>query len=159
MFKNRLIILVFLLVVFPFISNAQTKSLQISAYAFYPMSSDTEWWANVGEIHIEPTSPEGKFRAPVFLPEGAIIKKILLRYHHDAVAGFTLTLYRRNMYTDVEQEMTNIITTQAGSYIWLSTYSIAHKVINNSGYCYYLVADFPPATYRARLAGVKIIYN
>jgi len=157
---NKLIIVIVALIAIPFVSYAQTESLYLSAYAFYPMSSDTEWFANVGYIRIEMTSPEGKLRAPVLLPDGAIIKKILLRYRQDDDTIFALTLYRRNMYTDVEQVMASMIAPQmSGNFGYLSTYGIAYRTVNNSGYCYYVVIDIPSGARAARIAGVKILYE
>ena len=160
MFKNRLLILLFFLIAIPFSSLAQSNSLYLSAYAFYPMSSDTEWFANLGEISIVVSSPEGKLRAPVFLPEGAIVKKIILRYRQDDDTTFTMTLYRRNMYTDAEQVMASMVAPQMPvNFGNLATYGIAHRTINNTGYCYYVVIDIQPGSTSARIAGVKILYE
>jgi len=160
MFKNRLLISFLLLIAVPFMSSAQTNSLVIPAYAFYPMSDDTEWFANLGEIRIEGTSPDGKLRASVFLPEGAIIKKVILRYTTEGTdITSTMTLYRRNMYTDVEQIVASITAPLAVDYMNLATYSIAYRTVNNGGYCYYIVIDIPPGPTYPRIAGVKILYE
>jgi len=155
-----IVIMVFLLFFLPLASQAQEKSLFISGFAFYPMDSETIWESNSGVIWIEPTSPKGKLRAPVFLPEGAIIKKVILRYktQGDDIT-FSMTLYRRNMYTDVEQVMASMIAPLAVNYVNLATYSIAYRTVNNSGYCYYVVIDIPPSARAARIAGVKILYE
>jgi len=161
MFKNRLLISFLLLIAVPFMSSAQTNSLVIPAYAFYPMSDDAEWFANLGEIRIEGTSPDGKLRASVFLPEGAIIKKVILRYTtRGGDITFTMTLYRRNMYTDVEQVVTNMTPPQTGAdFQNFATYSIAYRTVNNSGYCYYIVIDMPLGLGLPWIAGVKILYE
>ena len=161
MFKNRFLISFLLLVAVSFMSYAEINSLIIPAYAFYPMRFDTEWYASWGEIHIKfsPTNPEGKLRAPVFLPEGAVIKKVILRYKLSEEPVITMTLYRRNMYTDVEQIVASITAPLAVDYMNLATYSIAYRTVNNGGYCYYIVIDIPPGPTYPRIAGVKILYE
>ena len=161
MFKYRLLITLLLFIAVSFMSYAQTNSLVIPAYGFYPMRFDTEWFANLGEIRIRstPTNPEGKLRAPVFLPEGAVIKKVILRYELHEEPAITMTLYRRNMYTDVEQVVASIIAPQALYFQNIATASIANGTVNNSGYCYYVVIDIPPSARAARIAGVKILYE
>lgn len=156
------LVLISLLMLLPPIIQAQTKSLFIPAYAFLPRNDDPNWGFKSGYLYLKDTSPVfGAVAAPVHLPDGAIITKVVMRYWFNAPeGGIQGKLYRRNMYTDEEQFMVSTlgVTGMAPSWRTDEETNIWGPRISNSGYSYYLFIRFTGKGEEIRLAGIKIIY-
>ena len=149
-----------LLLVFPSLTQAQTKSIFIPAYAFHPMYDESEWNMGGGELYLDTTSIYAWFTAHVMLPDGARITKVVARAYDNGPATFLVGLYRRNMYTNLEDEMAEIYTAGADP-SWRSFIddSVHYWTINNSGYGYYVCVNFGTAKgSEYRIEGIKIVY-
>jgi len=155
-----LLALTSLLMFLPPIIQAQTKSRFIPAYAFLPRDGDPTWGFESGYMYLKDTSIVGAAAAaPVRLPDGAIITKVVMRYWDNGDADLQMQLWRRNMYTDEEQQLT-VFGTDGSEALWRldEEDNIWGPRISNSGYSYYLFVNFTGKGLDYRLAGVKIIY-
>jgi len=152
--------LIFLLMFFPSIIQAQTKSLFIPAYAFLKKKNEPIFGYEAGYIWLKETSPITQaLVAQVQLPEGAIISKILIRYLDNGDSGLQLELYRRNMYNDKEQYLAQFSSLGSDpSWRMGEDSSITFPKVSNSGYCYYLHLGMYGRGLDYRFAGIKILY-
>jgi len=168
MIKKFCFILAFisLLMLVPPLIQAQSKSLYIPAYAFMSREDDPDWVFKSGYIYPKDTGGGVVVVvAPVYLPDGANITKVIMRYwfiepqEGEEARGIEGTMNRRNMYTDKEEYMVILYATSGGaSWQTIEDTRIHRPIINNSGYSYYLHISISGQGDVIRLAGVKILY-
>jgi hypothetical protein len=147
-------------VIFPAVGQAQTKQLMISGYAFHAMDYDAEFTMGGGVIYSLVTTTHTWFAAPVYLPQGAKITKIEVRASNNGAASFTVGLWRRNVYSNVEQQMAVVtVTNTGGAWQSFTDSTVSYWQVNNSGYGYYVCINFGSAKGpNYMLEGVKIDY-
>jgi hypothetical protein len=168
MIKKIFFVLAFisLLVLLPPLIQAQSKSLYIPAYAFLSRDDDPDWaWAcKSGYIYPKDTGYGCRVGAPVHLPDGANITKIVIRYWfpeppEGVSRGISVTMYRRNLYTNEQQQMAYMSPYHGGpSWQTFERTNVSKPIISNSGYSYYLHISISGQGDVIRLAGVKILY-
>jgi len=168
MIKKFCFILAFisLLMLVPPLIQAQSKSLYIPAYAFMSREDDPDrpWEFKSGYLYPKDTGYGCVVVAPVHLPDGANITKVVMRYWFpeppDGVSrGINGEMFRRNMYTDEQEYIAHLYGTPGGaSWQTIEDTRIHRPIINNSGYSYYLHISISGQGDVIRLAGVKILY-
>jgi hypothetical protein len=152
--------LVSLFFLFPVLANAQTSQYTIPAYAFHAMDNDAEFSMSGGYLHVASTSTYKWFTAPVYLPEGAGITKMEVRAYSNGAESFTVSLWRRNMYSNTEQQMASVtVTNTAGVWTTFTDSTISNWTVSNGGYGYYVCIDWESALgSNYRIEGVKLQY-
>ena len=168
MIKKIIFLWVFisLLVLLPPMIQAQSKSLYIPAYAFMSREDDPDWVFKSGYIYPKDTGGGVVVVvAPVHLPDGANITKVIMRYwfiepqEGEEARGIQGIMYRRNLYTDEDQQMAYLSASPGGpSWETLEYINVGRPIISNSGYSYYLQINIYGQGEGIRLAGVKILY-
>jgi hypothetical protein len=144
--------------------------ISISPCAFHPWDSDQAgktWYAYEKELSINYASPEGQyFLAPVYLPNGAAIKKmtIFVTANGDTSGDdvLSVSLNRQNMASGAVETLaytwTNGMTPSTARKAVVDS-SIKYKTVNNSLFSYSLYVHFYQGCHSTvKLHGVKIEY-
>jgi hypothetical protein len=152
--------LVSLFLLFPVLANAQSIPIVIPAYAFHAMDNDAQFNMAGGVLNADAASPYGWFTAPVYLPNGAGVTKFEVRARNNGASSFTVGLWRRNIWSNIEQGMASVsVTNTAGAWTTFTDTTINYWTVNTSGYGYYVCISFGSALgSNYQIEGVKIQY-
>jgi len=145
--------------------------LTVSPVAFRPVDSvsDNErtWYAHETELYVLHSVDGPYFVAPVYLPNGAIVRKVTV-YLTDNGTGpddeVRVYLRRQNLMTGVVQTMTYVCNHSPAlphkpSRQTMTDTTISYRTINNGSYSYTVYVWFIfDCTDRVRFHGVKIEY-
>jgi hypothetical protein len=160
--KIRLgIVAIFLL--FPLLAQAQVEELVIPASAFQPMRGGGQQTWNLigGKLRMDPASTYGWMCAPVHLPDGAKITKIIARVYDNGAENFIVYMYRINIYANSEQQMARMDTSGASSsWVTLTQQPVSYWQVDTGGYGYTLYISWGSALGTDyQIEGVKILYT
>jgi hypothetical protein len=100
----------------------------------------------------------GEFGAPVYLPQGArVVKLVVFCYDNSASYSVDVILARAGQASIVGQEMAGVTSSTSGDTQKLVDSGISIPDINNGAYSYFVFARFDGAN--LRLHTVKIVYE
>ncbi|MFQ6083218.1 MAG: hypothetical protein ACE5WD_07660 [Candidatus Aminicenantia bacterium] len=141
-----------------FVEIIKAEEIMVPASAFNPYSQDNLYQRNFLRIYSDWGSPEEAFFAPVYLPQGKRVHKVIIYYYDLGSENIAVRLYRTNMYTYSANMMVQVTSKGDSGNGSNSSYSISTPVINNSGYGYSLKIYFPVGGGSIyRIYGVKIV--
>jgi len=132
--------------------------LMIPAASFRPYSGS--YYRNDGSTVYSSSYSSQYFYAPVILPQGTRVQKIVFYFLDDGVYEITLSLFRRNCYVNDRQTMAEISTFgSASNWRVNTTHTIYTPIINMNGYSYFLELYFESYGTAYQVQAVKIIYK
>ncbi len=155
-------VLLFACFLFSTVLPVNAQRINIPPSAFTETFDDTRSLGNDGQYVWG-----GPMIAPVYLPDGATLRKMKVIYIDNFnLAEVMVQLYRVNMYTG-----TKVLIFQVFSHLWagdspdiasMSTSSCANsnwKKVNNGGYQYFLIFNPYGGNGSLQLHGVTLAFN
>ncbi|MCL5256441.1 MAG: hypothetical protein M1319_01420 [Chloroflexi bacterium] len=154
-------------------SIAQAEDLPPEAYAAgiqatgtlhtlsVPPSAFTPWNSAVSyenhSTYLRLVGNAGAFTAPVYLPQGAKVTKLVVYcLDNDAAAGCQVVLGRTAVNSAVPEWLARVNSSDSATVQKLMDNTIVHPTINNGSYSYYL--DFSVSGTSFLLYSIKIVY-
>ncbi len=137
--------------------------LSIPARGFIPADEDNIWYYVNGEIAIGSLTGYNIFQAPLNVPNGATITKLVL-YYYDTSHDYDIMLYlfRKPLAGGNEQEMARVQSWYEPGYDYYTDETIANNVIDMQNYVYHLEVRFP-SPYNTgndlRFVGARVDYG
>jgi hypothetical protein len=164
--KRSLLVLgtVFLFLLISMQLQAQEKSLMLGPADLLPLEDDIDYWQNGEYIKINTsTVTYHYFYAPIHLPDGVRIKRIVVFYgDNDATENVGFYLFRENMYNGAYGGIISD-TTSSGAVTGRRTLTAyanwTNNLISNGGYTYSFTVYFSDLAPSLYFYGVKIIYE
>jgi hypothetical protein len=138
----------------------QTRYWSINGSSFQP--DDETHTYNKSNGKLSPSTTGGIFSAPVHLPNGAVVKKMVVKYKdNNFTDSFYLDFLRNNMMGGGGQQLASFESTDTGTGFASAqiTASIVNSTIDNSTYAYKLFFYSADGTTNHELGGVLIEYT
>jgi hypothetical protein len=163
--KKNLSVLSIVLVLFlsPLLLQSQEQYLMLGPSDMLPYMDDNDYSHSGVELYSENVATHRYFYAPIHLPDGVRLKRVILFYYDDHGGNIQLDVYRENLYTGA----TNTICTwsSAGTSTSRQIQTIGanwtYNLISNGGYTYFLKIYFTDSTAgnATRFFAAKIVYQ
>lgn len=137
--------------------------LSIPARGFIPADEDNIWYYVNGDIAIGTLTGYNIFQAPLNVPNGATITKLVL-YYYDTSHDYDIMLYlfRKPLAGGNEQEMARVQSYYQPGYDYYTDETISYSIIDMQNYVYHLEVRFPsPYDYgnALRFVGARVDYG
>jgi len=114
-----------------------------SAHLFTPANKYTEWnYCNRNELYNDSDTTPAAFAAPLSLPHGATVTKLVAYYYDYADVGLTVTLERAHLDSSSYDTMASVTSTGQG-YNHGEDASIDYAQIDLQSYTYYAYLTIP----------------
>ena len=137
--------------------------VSIPARAFKPQDEGGAWFYFNGDLAMDTDSSTGRFDAPLYIPNGATITKLVV-YYLDLSYDVDLTvfLFRKPLAGSLEEELARVHSWFDDGYGYYTDDTISYPVIDMQNYVYSVQVFFPsPYTLgdNLRLVGVRVDYG
>ncbi len=138
-------------------ASPETRHFSVTGAAFTPFAPGATWSLNNSVL----TSTTSNFKAPVNLPDGAVVTKMTVHYLDDDLTAlhFGVALYRFPMDGTNSIVATFVTSGPVAGNQTGNTTSISNGTIDNSQYAYELYVYSMDGTTAHRLSGVTIEYT
>ena len=137
---------------------SQTKSVMIPAMAFWP-DHEAYYWEH--SLYIRPFNGNMSYTAPLILPDGAKIFKMVVYYVDNDVGHISVSLYDYNLYTHTGSNKFSISTegVEISKELRIITDEEGWVKIRTSGHQYYRPCVFSDVAYKYEVYAVKLLYR
>lgn len=130
-----------------------------SGYAFYPRSGSGEVEYLQGFVWNPLPTTDQYFMAPVNLPNGATITKVVIYYYDNSIDDLIVYLQRIPLVSGIET-MATVVSSEYSGYGWAQTEVINNPEIDLQNYAYYLVVYLKGGNdWTLSLSGVRVDYG
>jgi hypothetical protein len=150
-----------LLFLSPMLLQAQEKSLMISSADFVPHQNDNGIWRNAEYFYTQTGATHRYFYAPIDLPDGVRLKRVVLFFHDSGTGYVQLTVYRNNKYTGGQDYVVSSTSSSGtpGDSSLSAGANWAYNLISNNGYSYSLRIYFSEAGSAYKFIGARVVYQ
>jgi hypothetical protein len=153
--------MVTLFFLFPLVLQAQEQSLMLGPADFAPYLDDHDYVRRSYELYSTSGASNQYFYAPIHLPNGVRLKRVVL-FFHDSGSGFLLlNVIRDNKYNFYSEDVIGFTLTSGtpGNSTLTAGANWAYNLINNNGYTYTLMIHFNESGSEYKFYGAKVIYQ
>ena len=139
---------------------ARTGYISIPTPAFHSQYSGTAY-TDLGWQLYPRDEQGGIFRAPVYLPHGAVVTQMTWHWSDiDPTYNGTCTLYRNPIGSMTEYAMAAASTSGlAGTHLSTTDVTIDYPTVDNADYIYYITLDFPSSFFVHYAAVIEYTYT
>ena len=132
-----------------------------SAHLFKPATDNSEWnYVGGDELYNPSDSSAAAFAAPLSLPHGATVTKLVVWYHDMVEANLTVTLERVLLDNGTNVTMASVASSGDPGYSYGEDTSIDYAEIDLQSYAYYAYLTMPAdCSYDLTLVGIRIDYE
>ena len=126
---------------------------------FQPYSDNNDYFMNSERLYSESGAIYRYFYAPVHLPDGAKITRVLISYYDNSASSIEVSMFRMNIWGGNSQQMFSSSTTGEADYMRKDTVvgsTISYKWINGKKYIYSCRVYFSSGGSNLKLYAVKI---
>jgi hypothetical protein len=140
----------------PGIGFESTGNISIAPASFTPFGHTSQYVSNENFLQYTPTTGIGYFHAPIQLPQGVEITKILVYWYDDGPNDIEFQLTMSSMGTS--WTMSTLYTSGNAGFGQTSSSDIMGSQIDNNQLAYTLVVHLPPSTENYLFYGAFIEY-
>jgi hypothetical protein len=142
--------------------QAQEQYLMIGAADFIPHQDQADYYLHAEGLYAQSADTVKYYYAPLHLPEGVRIKRVVLFFYDNSSGNLQLSVYRNNKYTGGQDYIIGLTYTSGtpGDSTLTAYANWAYNLISNGGYSYVLRIHFTTADGSAlKFYGAKVIYE
>ena len=152
-------VVVFFLI--PMLLQAQEVSIMLGSFDFVPYQDDNDYWRNADGFYSESGAVYRYFSAPLHLPEGVRIKRVVLFFHDSGASGVQLRVYRNNKYSGAQDEVIGTHTSSGtpGDSTLTANANWTYNLVQNTGYSYSLRIHFTGSGSAYKFFGARVFYE
>lgn len=127
-----------------------------SAFAFRPYDPGPNYSYSGAELY-NPTGQDRAYEAPVSLPNGATITKLVAYYYDNAASDLHVAMAHIALDGSGTANMATVNPGGQPGYTHVETTSISYATVDQQNYSYVVQVTLP-ATFNVRLVGIRIDY-